>query len=132
MERSKEETYIQIGRVQESIKPINKKIGDIDKEIDSWPKRLLHLESMKTRLQLKISNKQKYINELENDLQKPYDPTLITVDFLLEKHPTLIRCQASHLMAFCSKHSINHKDCYGNGEIMFPKWEEEFHSKQQS
>jgi hypothetical protein len=49
---------------------------------------------------------------------------LIDVDFLQRKHPELSLIQAESLLKFCNEHTITHKECYGQGEIMYPKWKE--------
>lgn len=49
-------------------------------------------------------------------------PEQIDVDFLIEKHPELTREQAFDLMKFAAERTIRLKSCYGDGQIMYPKW----------
>lgn len=67
---NKEDLLIQTGRVKEKVCNIQRKIAKIDQEIKSVPKRLLHLKHRKELLGLKISNHEKYIIQLDNDLKK--------------------------------------------------------------
>lgn len=46
----------------------------------------------------------------------------ITSDWLIEKHPELSKDEAEKYRLFCREKTIVFKDCYGDGEIMWPKW----------
>lgn len=59
----------QIGRTEESIKDLNRLQASFDNEINSWPRRLAHLEMRKKNTESKISRKHKYLNELKKDLK---------------------------------------------------------------
>ena len=52
------------------------------------------------------------------------DPTLITAEWLCDKHPELSIEKAGNLKNFCESKTILHKDCYGDGEIMYTKWKQ--------
>jgi hypothetical protein len=49
---------------------------------------------------------------------------LLSVPYLMEKHPEINDDQAEQLLKFCKKHTIRHKECYGDGSIMYPMWKE--------
>jgi hypothetical protein len=49
---------------------------------------------------------------------------LIDVNFLRSLHPELSEYDAFTLMIFCFQRTIAHKECYGDGSIMFPLWVE--------
>lgn len=49
---------------------------------------------------------------------------LITETFLLESHPELSPEEAANLREFLVDNTITHKECYGDGSIMYPKWKE--------
>lgn len=67
--KNKEDVLMQIGRVEESIKSLNRMQAKFDLEISNWPKRKLHLEMRKKKCENQISRKHKYLNELRNDLK---------------------------------------------------------------
>lgn len=50
------------------------------------------------------------------------DKDEITSDWLMEKHPTLSKDEADRYRLFCKSKTIVFKGCYGDGEIMWPKW----------
>lgn len=47
---------------------------------------------------------------------------LLSVSYLIEKHPELNEEQANDLLDFCQKKTIRRKECYGDGEIMYAEW----------
>jgi hypothetical protein len=49
---------------------------------------------------------------------------LLTVDYVMRKHPELNEEQAKSLVQFSVKHTIRMKECYGDGSIMYPLWKE--------
>jgi len=49
---------------------------------------------------------------------------LLSVSYLMEKHPEINESEAKKLLEFCEKHTIRYKECYGDGRIMYPKWKE--------
>jgi hypothetical protein len=53
-----------------------------------------------------------------------YDHIRITSEWLMSKHPELNEQDADDYRAFCEAHTICLKECYGEGEIMWPKWNE--------
>ena len=69
-----EDILKQIGRVECSIANLNKKQGEIDKELGNWPRRMNHLYIQKYRIQKVISKKHLYINQLEKDLERTKQP----------------------------------------------------------
>lgn len=57
--------------------------------------------------------------------QKPIiDDDKLTVEYLLETHPEIHKNDAISLMHFSKSLTIHHKKCYGDGSIIFPKWEQ--------
>lgn len=58
-------------------------------------------------------------NEIEESLIRP---NMINVSYLMFLHPELTFKEAEDLKKFSEKHTISFKTCYGNGEIMYPKW----------
>ena len=69
MDRSdKNEILKQIGRVEESIKQINREISVFDKELNGWEERKAHLLKRKDSARERIGKKHKYLNQLESDL----------------------------------------------------------------
>ncbi len=49
----------------------------------------------------------------------------LSVEYLIKKHPTLSHELAENLLEFCKINTIRYKVCYGDGSIMFPKWQAE-------
>ena len=50
------------------------------------------------------------------------DSTILTEAYLMEVHPQLSLEMAYDLLKFCNDNTIFYKLCYGQGQIMFPKW----------
>ena len=46
----------------------------------------------------------------------------ITADWLRERHPELSSEEAEEYRVFCRSHTIVFRECYGDGQIMWPKW----------
>lgn len=46
----------------------------------------------------------------------------ITTEWLMEKHPELRRDDAEEYRQFCKRNTIVFRDCYGDGQIMWPQW----------
>lgn len=46
----------------------------------------------------------------------------LTVTYLRLLHPELTEEQAMSLLKYCKENTIRHKECYGDGSIMLPKW----------
>lgn len=55
-------------------------------------------------------------------LRDAINENLIIAEWLMLKHPELSRKQAEHLRAYCANKTIHHKECYGNGQNMYPQW----------
>ena len=51
-----------------------------------------------------------------------FSNALLSVPYLMDKHPEINRKQAENLLMFCKEHTIRHKECYGDGSIMYTKW----------
>ena len=68
---------------------------------------------------------------LEDKLQKEQEEKLISSDWLKEIHPelNLTTEEAEDLKQFCKEHTIEYKKCYGEGQIMLPKWKEDGKNK---
>lgn len=49
-------------------------------------------------------------------------PDEITSAWLMEVHPSLIAEEAEEYRRFCQRSTIVFKGCYGDGSIMWPKW----------
>lgn len=47
---------------------------------------------------------------------------LLSVPYLIGMHDNLTIKEALSLLKFCKDHTITHKECYGRGQIMYPKW----------
>ena len=47
---------------------------------------------------------------------------LVDVEYLMEVHPELSIQEAQELFTFLFDSTIRFKTCYGNGEIMYPRW----------
>ncbi|WP_431129715.1 hypothetical protein [Flagellimonas flava] len=63
-----DDLLMQIGRTESDIAQLNRDANKLHQEIESWPKRLQHLEMRKELIRRKISRKQKYIGQLTVDL----------------------------------------------------------------
>ena len=50
------------------------------------------------------------------------EPDGISAAWLMQQHSELDAEDAEAYRAFCQAHTITLRDCYGNGEIMWPKW----------
>lgn len=73
-----------------------------------------------------VSEKQDYLIDVTKMFKEKADSDdpLITAGWLCMKHPELLFESAVKLMEFCNHHTIRLKECYGDGEIMYPKWKE--------
>ena len=69
------------------------------------------------KVNLTVSQLCELVEEWENET----DDDKISVEFLMSKH-NLPKKQAESLLNFCHEHTIRYKQCYGEGQIMFPKW----------
>ena len=66
----------------------------------------------------------------ERRIERPDESSLfISVEYLMELHPELTKQAAKELKEFASDLTIDYKDCYGKGEIVYPKWLEIERSK---
>ena len=55
-------------------------------------------------------------------IEPKIDDSLITIDWLMIMHRELTPYQAALLLRYCNDNTIMHKECYGNGEMMFNEW----------
>ena len=51
--------------------------------------------------------------------------SLISAEYLKGLHPELTLKECESLKAFSNNKTIAHKECYGDGSIMYPKWKAE-------
>ena len=58
----------------------------------------------------------------DKELDKDWKAGFITVEFLMKKHPELKEEDAKHLKAFSESNTIDRKECYDNGQIIYPMW----------
>ena len=67
-----------------------------------------------------------YVNEKYNAVidKTEIDDELLTINYLMKKHPELSHSEATNLLHFCQKKTISHIGCYGEGGIMLPLWKE--------
>jgi hypothetical protein len=67
-----------------------------------------------------------YVNEKYNAVidKTEIDDELLTINYLMKKHPELSHSEATNLLHFCQKKTISHIGCYGEGSIMLPLWKE--------
>lgn len=49
-------------------------------------------------------------------------PDEITTEWIMEQHPSLDKEDAEEYRLFCKRSTIVFKGCYGDGSIMWPKW----------
>lgn len=47
---------------------------------------------------------------------------MITPQWLMQQHHGLTMDEAQLLWLFCVIHTIRFKECYGEGQVMFPLW----------
>ncbi len=79
---------------------------------------------------MEIALKPKMIEEVGEVTQELFDKVLqgndklITIEFLMEKHPELLPHEAKDLLQFANNHTIYHQYCYGDGQIMYPMYKE--------
>lgn len=50
-------------------------------------------------------------------------PDEITAAWLMEKHPELSAEEAEEYRLFCQRSTIVFRGCYGDGGIMWPRWQ---------
>lgn len=68
---------------------------------------------------------QKVVDQYREQLEQALvNGQLLSVPYLMEMHPEINDDQAERLLKFCKEHTIRHKECYGDGSIMYPKWKE--------
>jgi len=58
----------------------------------------------------------------QEELDREWEDGKITIDFLMKKHPELTEEEAIHLKAFSESNTIDRKQCYDRGQIIFPMW----------
>lgn len=64
-----------------------------------------------------------FLQKAHEATKRKYFPDLITADWLMEKHPELSPEDAELYRQFCASQTIDFMGCYGNGEIMWPRWQ---------
>lgn len=52
----------------------------------------------------------------------PEESDLITTEFLCTLHPELSLAGATLLKEFAIRNTVTRRGCYGNGNIIYPKW----------
>lgn len=52
------------------------------------------------------------------------EDSLLSIKYLKFLHPELNNKKLKSLLTFCRQHTISHKECYGDGSIMFLMWTE--------
>lgn len=57
-------------------------------------------------------------------INKDYEP-FINVEYLMNLHPELTKEDAESLKEFSNSKTIEYKECYGDGSIMYPLWKQE-------
>ena len=68
------------------------------------------------------------LNELTNSVL-PYNQRLLDSSTLIKIHPELTKKQADSLLAFAKSKTISHLECYGDGSIIYPKWNSQFNER---
>jgi len=56
--------------------------------------------------------------------EKEHNDKLLTVEYLIEQHPHISVTNAKDLLNFANSKTCTYKTCYGNGSIIYPKWDE--------
>ena len=72
-----------------------------------------------------------YLDELQEYLDEQIERSAgeaertgeITAEWLMQQHPQLSPEQAEQYRLFCAGRTIRHRNCYGHGQIMWPKWQ---------
>lgn len=78
----------------------------------------------------KLQNVSDLVTKLVNDIftidedAEIETSSLITVEWLMQLHPELDPEQAEEYRRFCRSKTIVFKECYGDGSIMWPKYQE--------
>lgn len=74
---------------------------------------------------LELSDLEKTAEYLRMKIEKMKGSNgLLTINYLMEKHPELSNSEAANLLHFCQKNTIRYIECYGDGNIMIPLWKE--------
>lgn len=50
-------------------------------------------------------------------------PDEVTVLWLMQQHPELSADEAEEYRLFCQRNTIVFRGCYGDGSIMWPRWQ---------
>lgn len=67
----------------------------------------------------------KYITVLEEWYDRHFEnDQMLSARYLMVVHPEINNDQAERLLIFCKERTISHKECYGDGSIMYPMWKE--------
>lgn len=64
-------------------------------------------------------------SEFKKILVPSVNGSFISAEYLMLLHPELTKEEAESLKEFSWKRTIQYKECYGDGSIMYPKWKEE-------
>ena len=72
---------------------------------------------------LGIKTRREAVKELL-DLHSVSD-LFINAEYLMELHPELNKEEAESLKEYAASRTIEYKECYGDGSIIYPKWKKE-------
>lgn len=61
---------------------------------------------------------------LQERLDKEWKDGLLTVEYIMKQHPSITKEEAEDLKEFAASNTIDRKDCYDKGQIMYPMWKE--------
>ena len=78
-----------------------------------------------TKWMIRFSDGREFdIAELMDEFIGNIEPkeSLISEDYLKSLHPELTDIEAIEYLNFCNNKTIHHKNCYGDGSIMWPQW----------
>ena len=60
----------------------------------------------------------------EEKFDKEWKEGFLTTDYIMKQHPEITKEEASDLLEFSKSNTIDRKQCYDKGQIMYPMWQE--------
>ena len=64
-------------------------------------------------------------DQLKNGVLHSVSDLFINTEYLMELHPELNKEEAESLKEYAASRTIEYKECYGDGSIIYPKWKKE-------
>ena len=100
----------------------------IESELYNLKMKILRSKHISDQLREELAND---VFEIESSIASKKNESLhfvndmfISTDYLMVLHPELNREEAESLKEYANSNTINYKECYSDGSIIYPRWKE--------